>query len=137
MRMNKVYMILLGLFFFLFGMIGCEEDEEINISHLQGKWQVVYDDPNLIVEGYVQYTFDAHNTCSIYSYDALSNRDTTLYRTYVISQNNDLITLFDRDEDIYKEQYWIQKLTSNEMKWENASPKDGNPLHVKLIRIKE
>lgn len=135
--MNKLSVALPSLFFFLFGILACVKDEEVNISLLQGKWQVSYDDPNLVVEGYTQYTFASDSTCSIYSWDVLSNRDTTIYRIYVISQNNDLITIFDRDEEVYKEQYWIQKLTLNEMRWENASPKDGNPLYVKLIKVKE
>lgn len=33
--------------------------------------------------------------------------------------------LYDKEEH-YTEQYHILKLTSKEMKWENASPKDGN-----------
>lgn len=134
---RNLYRVLLGLSLFIFGMIACTEDDKINISRLEGKWNVVQDDPNIVVEGLVQYTFNAGNTCSIYSYDALSNRDTTIYRTYVISQANDLITLYDPEEAVYKEQYWIRKLTSQEMRWENASPKDGNPLKVKLIKANE
>lgn len=36
-----------------------------------------------------------------------------------------LIKLYDKEEHC-TEQYHILKLTSKEMKWENASPKDGN-----------
>lgn len=132
---RNLYKLLLGISLLMFGMISCAEEDEINISQLEGKWNVAYDDPNIVVDGLVQYTFNTGNTCSIYSYDALSGRDTTVHRTYVISQANDLITLYDPDEAIYKEQYWIRKLTSEEMRWENASPKDGNPLKVKLIKV--
>jgi len=36
-------------------LISCKKDDEINISQLDGKWSVVYDDPNLVVDGSVNY----------------------------------------------------------------------------------
>lgn len=44
---------------------------------------------------------------------------------YIISLDEKLIKLYDKEEHC-TEQYHILKLTSKEMKWENASPKDGN-----------
>jgi len=124
-----------------FSLVSCEKEDEVNISQLVGKWNVTNDDPNLSVDGFVQYTFNDDKCCSIYCYDALSNRDTTINRRYVISIDNRLITLYKEDfmhkeNDVYTEQYYIRKLTSNEMKWENASPKDGNS-DKKLARVKE
>lgn len=118
-----------------FSLASCEKDDEVNISHLQGKWSIANDDPRLAVDGWVSYTFNADKSCSIYSSDALSNRDTTIYRTYVISIDNTLITLFKEDGN-YTEQYYIRKLSSEEMKWENASPKDGNS-DKRLVRVKD
>ena len=124
-----------------FSLASCEKEDEVNISQLVGKWNVTNDDPNLTVDGFVQYTFNADKSCSIYCYDALSNRDTTINRRYVISIDNRLITLYKEDpmhkeNDVYTEQYYIRKLTSNEMKWENASPKDGNS-DKQLAKVKE
>lgn len=120
------------VFFTTFIFTSCDKDDKINISQLTGEWCVANDDPRLAVDGLVNYTFNIDKSCSIYSYDMLSDRDTIVYRTYVISVNNDLITLFNED-GTYTEQYHIRKLTSKEMKWENASPKDGNS-DKKLIR---
>lgn len=118
-----------------FNLVSCEKDDEVNISQLEGKWSVTNDDPRLAVDGSVQYTFNADKSCSIYSYDALSNRDTAVNRRYVISIDNRLITIY-KEDDTYTEQYHIRKLTSKEMKWENASPKDGNS-DKRLVKVKE
>lgn len=58
-------------------------------------------------------------------YNALSNSDTTINWTYLISNDKNLITMYGEDK-VYTEQYTITKLTNKEMKWVNASPGDGN-----------
>jgi len=144
---NLLYMKTMNLFGVLtlllatFCLISCEKEDEVNISQLVGKWSVTNDDPNLSVDGLVQYTFSADKSCSIYCYDALSNKDTTINRRYAISIDNRLITMYKvdpihKENGLYTEQYYIRKLTSNEMKWENASPKDGNS-DKKLVKVKE
>lgn len=121
----KTQLRILFLFGIILSCISCDNDDKVDISQLTGKWSVYNDDPNLAVDGSVEYTFKDDNTCSIYSYDALSNRDTTIMRTYIVSNDNKMITIFNK-ENAYTEQYYILKLTSKEMKWENASPNDGN-----------
>ena len=71
-------------------------------------------------------------TCVKNIYDAFSNRDTTISRTYVLSNDKTLVTLYD-ERKIYTEQYLIKKLNTKEMKWENGSPNDGNE-NKRLIR---
>lgn len=134
MRTTKLFRVIM-LLLVTFSFASCEKDDEVNISQLEGKWSIVSDDARLSVDGFVNYTFNADKSCSIYSYDALSNRDTTVYRTYVIGINNTLITLF-KEGGIYTEQYYIRKLSSKEMKWENASPQDGNS-DKRLVKVKE
>lgn len=122
--MKKYYPFLILLIWSMFLFVACDKENEVNINHLIGKWSVTYD-PNLVVEGSVSYTFNVDKTCDIHIYDALSNRDTTIYRTYILGNDNKLITLFNEDK-VYTEQYTVTKLTSSEMKWINASPGDGN-----------
>jgi len=116
---------ILFLFCIFFSLTSCDKNDEININQLVGKWYVYNDDPNLSVDGSVTYTFNSDKTCLIHSSDFLSNRDTIINMTYVISYDNTLITLYN-EENRYTEQYNIKKLTSKEMIWENASPKDRN-----------
>lgn len=71
-------------------------------------------------------------TCIKNIYNALSNRDTTINRTYVLSNDKILVTLYD-ERKIYTEQYLIKKLNEKEMKWENASPNDCNE-NKRLVR---
>ena len=113
------------LFGIIFSLISCEKDDEIDINQLVGKWYEYNDDPNLAVDGLVTFTFNTDKTCFINSSDFLSNWDTIVNRTYAIDYDNTLVTLFN-EEDRYTGQYYIRKLTSKEMIWENASPNDGN-----------
>lgn len=122
--MNKVYNFLI-IFTVVFVLSSCKKDEKIDIDNLIGKWSVANDDPNLAVDGSVTYTFNPDKTCVKNIYDALSNSNIVINTTYVIGNDKTLVTLYDEDK-IYTEQYRITKLTSKEMKWENASPGDGN-----------
>lgn len=133
MRKN-LYGVLL-LLFITFGFTACEKDEKIDISLLEGAWSVANDDPHLIIDGMVVYNFDTGNKCSIVLSDALSGRDTTINRTYLLSFDNTVITLLN-EEERYTEQYRILKLTPQEMKWENASPDDGNS-NKRLVKVVE
>ena len=131
MKTTNLYGML--LFFAVLSLTSCGKDDELDITQLTGKWSVTNDDPRLAVDGSVEYTFNSDKTCTIINSDFLSGRDTTIYRTYIISMDNKLITLFNK-ESKYTEQYTIRKLTSKEMRWENASPKDGNS-DKRLIRV--
>jgi len=134
MKTKKQLAILL-LSIVIFSLISCEKDDEIDINQLVGKWYIYNDDSNLSVDGSVTYTFNSDKTCLIHSSDFLSNKDTIVNRTYVISYDNTLVTLYN-EENRYTEQYNITKLTSKEMIWENASPNDGNS-NKKLRKIND
>lgn len=84
------------------------------------------------MDGSVTYIFNPDRTCLKKIYDALSNQDTTINWTYVMSNDKTLITMYGED-NIYTEQYRITKLTDKEMKWVNASSGDGNR-DRKLVR---
>ncbi len=131
MKTTNLYGML--LFFAVLSLTSCGKDDELDIAQLTGKWSVTNDDPRLAVDGSVEYIFNSDKACTIINSDFLSGRDTIIYRTYIISMDNKLITLFN-EEDKYTEQYTIRKLTSKEMRWENASPKDGNS-DKRLIRV--
>lgn len=122
--MKKTYSMLLPAIFALV-LASCKKEEKIAIENLIGKWTVANDDPRIAVDGSVTYKFSSDMTCIKKIYDALSNRDTSIHRTYVLSYDKTLVTLYDENK-IYTEQYLIKKLNAKEMKWENASPKDGN-----------
>ncbi len=122
---TKTQLSVLLLFCIIFSLISCDKDDEIDINQLTGKWYVYNDDPNLEVDSGVTYTFNTDKTCLIHSNSFLSDWDTIVNRTYAISYDNTLVTLYN-EENRYTEQYNIRKLTSSEMIWENASPGDGN-----------
>ncbi len=124
MKTKKQLAILLSSIV-IFSLISCEKDNEIDINQLVGKWYIYNDDPNLSVDGSVTYTFNSDKTCLIHISDFLSGGDTIVNRTYIISYDNTLVTLFN-EEGRSTEQYYIRKLTSREMIWENLSPGDGN-----------
>jgi hypothetical protein len=115
-----------------FVFVSCKKEKDINIDHLIGSWSIYNDDPLVVMEGSVHYTFQADKNCQISIYNALSNHDTTLYRTYIISNDHKLLTIY--DGQYYSEQYNIIKLNHREMQWTNASPHDGNT-DKKLIKI--
>ena len=124
MTKKKQLAILVGISL-IFSLVSCEKADDININQLVSKWYIYNDDPNLSVDGSVTYTFNADGTCFIHNSDFLSGRDTIIGRSYIVGAENRLVTLFNEDGR-YTEQYNIRKLTSKEMIWENASPKDGN-----------
>ena len=122
--MKQIYRILLPAIIALV-LASCKKDDKIAIDNLIGKWTVANDDPRMAVDGSVTYRFNSDMTCTKNIYDALSNKDTSIHRTYVLSHDKTLVTLYNENK-IYTEQYRIIKLNTKEMKWENASPKDGN-----------
>lgn len=117
---SKLHWLSLGLVVLILCSASCKKEDEIDIAQLVGKWSVYNDDPNLAIDGSEGYTFNADRTCSISLYDYLSGWDTTMYRSYVISYDSNVLTLFDED-DTNLAQYYIRKLTGGEMVWENVS----------------
>lgn len=122
MKTQNLFSMLM-LVFMAFSFISCaDEDNTVEISQLEGLWLVR--EPALEDDNVTSYTFKADNTCEIYTGNPLSN-GVAHYCTYEISDDKKLITIVEKERD-YTEQYYILKLTSDEMKWKNASPKDGN-----------
>lgn len=119
MKTKAVVRILL-LFIVIFSFSSCEKADKIDINQLIGKWHFYNDDPNLAVDGSVAYEFHVDNTCVIYIHDFLTNSGLTLNRIYTISHDNTLLTLTDEDNKS-TEQYYIRKLTANEMLWERVT----------------
>ena len=118
-----------NLFFMLilismaFSFISCtDEDDKVEIPQLVGKW--IVKEPVLQDDFVTCYTFNSDKTYEVYTGSPLSN-GVPFRGTYVISLDEKLITLYDK-EGHYTEQYHILKLTSKDMKWENASTQDGN-----------
>ena len=106
-----------------FSFISCtDEDDKVEVSQLVGKW--IVKEPVLPDDFVTSYTFNADKTYEVYTGSPSSN-GVPLRGTYIISLDKKLIMLYDKEEH-YTEQYHILKLTSKEMKWETASPKDGN-----------
>ncbi|WP_293955964.1 MULTISPECIES: hypothetical protein [unclassified Sphingobacterium] len=122
--MKEIYKVLIPAIVVLV-LNSCKKDEKIAIDNLIGKWTVANDNPTFVYDGFVTYKFNSDMTCVKNIYNALEHRDTAIYRTYVLSNDKTLVTLYDKNK-IYTEQYRIKKLNSKEMIWENASPKDGN-----------
>ncbi|HAE66085.1 hypothetical protein [Sphingobacterium multivorum] len=122
--MKEIYKVLIPAIIVLV-LTSCKKDEKIAIDNFIGKWTVANDNPTFVYDGYITYKFNSDMTCVKNIYNALEHRDTSIYRTYVLSNDKTLVTLYDKNK-IYTEQYRIKKLNSKEMIWENASPKDGN-----------
>ncbi len=121
--MKKIYQ-LLACCTLAVSIISCSKEEKIKIDQLEGEW-LVYSGKLVEDDSRVSYTFKDDSLCIIQTKHAISSGDTILNRTYQLSNDKKLITLFNENK-IYTEQYKILKLTTTEMEWINASPKDGN-----------
>lgn len=122
MKTRNLFGMLLGCLV-AFGFISCSDDNGDIDSQLQGMWNV--EEPVLEDDFVTSYTFDTgKHTCSIYTGSPSSN-GVPIICTYKISEDGNHIT-FVNEERQYTEQYQILKQTSNEMKWKNATPADGN-----------
>lgn len=122
----------------LIGTSSCNNEDEIEISHLYGKWAKVYKEDNLMVSGSITYTFNRDNTFIVNNYDYFSQSEIIVYGdTVFISNDNKLLTLYTNMEEYprlyneeypYNNQYRILKLTSKEMTlWE---VRDGYDSHT-------
>lgn len=102
----------------------CSKEKDININYLKGQWYV---SPNkgVVEDSWMSYTFVNDTLCTIRVSHAVGGTDTSYNRTYKLSVNNDLITLYN-EQKRYTEQYKIVKLTKDKMSWINGSPNDGN-----------
>ena len=98
------------------------DDDEFQIDQLAGTWQQVYDE-GVVAEGYVRYTFtpgvpSTSGDCTIHVYDVFAG-DTTIQRSYVISDDNRRLLIF---EELYggspeTQKYDIQRISAKGMTW--------------------
>ncbi len=130
MAQNHLHTLFL-LLFLAFIFSSCDKSEEVDIAQLEGTWYVIYDEPNLEVDGGEEYTFDRDYTCSKYLSSYLVQWDTTIQYTYMLSYDHRILTLFDENK-IYAEQWEITKLNAKEMHWKASST--SIKTNVKLAR---
>ena len=122
MKTQNLFGMLL-LMVIAFSFASCDdENKEVNLSQLKGKWFAK--EPVLPDDFTVSYQFNADKTCVIHIGSPLTN-SAPINCTYEIDADKHLLTLFDKEKKC-TEQYYITKLTSGEMKWKNTLPGDEN-----------
>ena len=98
-------------------LVACEKP--IDTSMVIGTWSECYDDPNFIMDGTVQYTFNEDGTYQVYAYDALSGNEVT--RTHEYTLDGNVITLNTAATDSANStSYTITELDSKEMSWQKV-----------------
>ena len=96
-------------------LCGCEKP--IDTSMIIGTWSECYDDPNFIMDGTVEYTFNEDGTYQIHAYDALSGNEVTRTHEYTIKDG--IITLNTAETDSANStSYTITELDDKEMSWQ-------------------
>lgn len=64
-------------------LAACEKP--IDTSMIIGTWSECYDDPNFIMDGTVEYTFNEDGTYQVYSYDGLSGNEITCTHSFLVN----------------------------------------------------
>ena len=98
-------------------LAACEKP--IDASMIIGTWSECYDDPNFIMDGTVEYTFNEDGAYQVYSYDALSGNEVTRTHEYIIKDG--VITLNTAATDSANSiSYTITELDDNDMSWQKV-----------------
>ena len=98
-------------------LAACEKP--IDTSMIIGTWSECYDDPNFIMDGTVEYTFNEDGAYQVYSYDALSGNEVTRTHEYIIKDG--VITLNTAATDSANSiSYTITVLEDKEMSWQKV-----------------
>ena len=98
-------------------LAACEKP--IDTSMIIGTWSECYDDPNFIMDGTVEYTFNEDGTYQVYSYDALSGNEVTRTHEHIIKDG--VITLNTAATDSANSiSYTITELDDKEMSWQKV-----------------
>lgn len=108
---------------FVFFMMACSNDDNVDIRQLAGEWAVVNNDPNIAVDTSKWYLFKPDNVCILYHnsfLDTESEKDSCIY---IVSKDGRLLTIYNRNK--YVEQWKITKLNSNKMVWKSLSAING------------
>ena len=98
-------------------LAACEKP--IDTSMIIGTWSECYDDPNFIMDGTVEYTFNEDGAYQVYSYDALSGNEVTRTHEYIIKDG--VITLNTAATDSANSiSYIITELDDKDMSWQKV-----------------
>ena len=116
----------LSLFFLVVALSGCEKENYIDISKLQGKWTLAENGTM------TSYSFDhASNTVIIIS-EKNSGLDISLKRKFIVSYDHRTITIYKaiyhhREEEAFTGQYRIVKLSGSKMVLQSTDGGDFEP----------
>ena len=99
-------------------LCGCEK-VIVDTSCLYGSWDECYDDEHFVMDGIVEYSFNADGTYQVYTYDALSGIEYTRTHEYTISDNMIILNTANTDSS-YSPSYIITKLNGSEMAWQKV-----------------
>ena len=98
-------------------LVACEKP--VDTSKIIGTWDECYDDPDFIMDGTMQYTFNDDGTYMVYVYDALSGNEVTRTHEYTIKDG--VITLNTAATDSANStSYTITELDDMEMSWQKV-----------------
>lgn len=116
----KKYFLAIALFGIVALLSSCEPKLEPTVESIVGHWVESYKDyPNFMQDGSIEYTFDTNRNVSIFVYDALSGKDTTIIKSYDIGEMGPNVLTFNIVMSDFSGENWtIIKLTKNEMDWQ-------------------
>ena len=128
----KIYISLSTLV--LLSLLSCKKEESIINEHIKGTWVVDNELPaNFLGGNKISYTFKENDQCEINIFYNHKGKDTTMNRTYILSDNNDTLTIF---RGLYGappndvEKYKVIKLTSLKMQWIELLSKDQTTIKI-------
>lgn len=100
--------------------VSCSK-EDVQLDHLQGKWNEYYNDPEFIIDGSTEYEFTGTNTYVKTSCDALTHNTSVEQGIYALEfSGNNVLTLNPQMSDFSGVSYTIVKLTPTEMAWQKV-----------------
>lgn len=139
----KKYFLAIALLGIVALLSSCEPKLEPTKQNIVGHWVESYKDyPNFMQDGSIEYTFDTNRNVSIFVYDALSGKDTTIIKSYDIGEMGPNILTFNMEMSDFSGENWtIIKLTKNEMDWQRMgstfSPGTVGGDFRHLVRVQE
>jgi hypothetical protein len=120
----KKYLFLVSILMLMFvlPLSSCsDDDDDVDVSQLEGSWERTYDE-GVVAEGVVYYTFVSSDSksgeCTIYSFDYLANKDTTVRQYYAVSDDDSTLFLGDEifnDNPTGTAEYEIRTLNKSKM----------------------
>ncbi len=139
----KKYFLAIALLGIVALLSSCEPKLEPSVESIVGHWVESYKDyPYFMQDGSIEYTFDTNRRVSIFVYDALSGKDTTIIKSYDIGEMGPNVLTFNMEMSDFSGENWtIIKLTKNEMDWQRMgttfSPGTVGGDFRHLVRVQE